>query len=188
MLWKSVEFLRELHQHESCFICPKMVSLVNEELFIRGNFAFSFICSYHLDYIAGMAERNGFEYRLFEFPSGRRKITSITCPPFTVSAYSPRKTEAVDFYRKFTSRKIQLELFRRAGFLPVAPVSRAELREVVSERRFSESDFFFNAAVYGRSPNLRSSESINRFSRYMGMYFARLISLEELREAFSGGV
>jgi len=182
-LWKSIEFLRELYQHESCFVCPKMVSLVNEELFIRGNFAFSFICSFHLDYIAKMAEKNNFEYHLFELPSGERRITSITSLPFTISANSAHKTEAADLYRKFTNKKVQLELFKRAGFLPVAPIPRAELRDSVSEKRFAEAEFFFNAAVYGRSPTIRSHEKIDIFSQYMGMYFSHLISLEELKEA-----
>ena len=45
-LWRPIEFIRQLYQAESCFQCPKMVPLLNEELFVRGNFAFSFISSF----------------------------------------------------------------------------------------------------------------------------------------------
>ena len=180
-LWRSVSFLRDLHQAESCFVCPKMVPLVNEELFVRGNFAFCFICSFYLDYLSEMGHKNNFNWHLFEFPSGTRRITSITSLPFTISIHSGKKTEAVDLYRRLLHKKIQLEMFKCAGFLPVAPVSHDELRESVSPDRYAETETFFNTAVYGRSPDLRSYEKISHFSQHMGMYFANLITLEELK-------
>jgi ABC-type glycerol-3-phosphate transport system substrate-binding protein len=181
-LWKSVDFLRDLYQAESCFVCPKMLPQVNEELFARGNFAFAFICSFYLDYMTDMGRENNFRWHLFEFPAGERRITSITSLPFTVSTYSGKKTEAVDLYRKLLNKKVQLEMFKNAGFLPVAPVPRAELRESVSPERFVEAETFFNTAVYGRSPSLRSYEQIGKFSQHLGMYFSKLITLDELKK------
>ena len=48
---EAVEFLRRLYQHETCFLCPRMVPLLNEELFARGDFAFCFLFSYQYDSI-----------------------------------------------------------------------------------------------------------------------------------------
>ena len=132
-----------------------------------------------------MAEKNNFQWHLFEFPVGKHRITSINNLAFTVSVHSKLKTEAVDFYRRFISKKVQLNSFSEAGFLPVSPIPRAELRDSVSQKRFAEAETFFNAAVYGRSPNLNSYGKINLFSQHLGMYFSKLISLEEFKAVVS---
>ena len=175
-LWEAVEFLRRLHQHESCFLCPRMVSLLNEELVARGDFAFCFLCSYQYDYILRRTAGR-FACRLYEFPAGERRVTSVNSIPYTVSRFSPRKTEAIDLYRRLTAKSVQIELFRRGGLLPVVPVSQEELADSPVD-----AAFFLHAATAGRATDLHRHADIQRFSELLALYLTRLLPLEELQK------
>ncbi len=176
-LWEAVEFLRRLYQHETCFLCPRMVPLLNEELFARGDFAFCFLFSYQYDYILRHAAGR-FACRLYEFPSGERRVTSINSIPFTVSRHSPRRTEAIDLYRRLTAKSVQVELFRRGGMLPVVPVAREELTGGAFD-----ADFFLRAATAARCVDWHRHADLHRFSDLLSLYLTRLISLAQFQEA-----
>jgi DNA-binding transcriptional regulator YhcF (GntR family) len=184
-MWKSVEFLRRFFQAESCYMCPKKVPMLNEELFARGNFAFAFVSSYHIAGIARQFRALDIDWRLYDFPIGKRRITCMTSLPFSVSAFSENKSAAIDLCKKLLSEKIQLQLFKESCFLPVVPVSRQKLREAVEPECYDAVIKFMDSAVYGRSPKVKNYNRINKFTQYLGMYLSKLISIDEFKDSVS---
>ncbi len=184
-MWEAVDFLRQLYQSESCYMCPKMIPMLNEELFAMGNFAFAFVSSYHIAAMAGRFKELDIDWRLFDYPVGRRRITCITSLPFTVSRFSGKKSGAIELCKKLLSEKVQLKLFEESLFLPVVPVSKDKLRDVVDPKCFEAVEKFMDSAVYARSPKVKNYHRINKFSQYLGMYLSNLISLDEFKHTIN---